>query len=129
VQEHQFDGRSYAPYDPVFAWIDAHAPAGHRIGLTGTTGGTPGLSPVLPLFGPRLRNIVGFVGDRVVHSVETPPRERSFESELRRGRYELLVIGLPYAGETDIWARSLGFPLLARSSRLALYAIPRRART
>ena len=27
VQEHQFDTRRYAPYDPVFAWIDAHAPA------------------------------------------------------------------------------------------------------
>jgi hypothetical protein len=129
LQERQFDGRSYAPYDPVFAWIDAHAPAGYRIGLTGTTGGTPGLSPVLPLFGPRLRNVVGFVGDPVVHSVETPTRKRSFQRELRTGRYELLVIGLPYPGKTDVWARALGFPLLARSSRLALYAIPHHVHT
>jgi hypothetical protein len=129
VQEHQFDSRSYAPYDPVFAWTAVHAPAGYRIGLTGTTGGTPGLSPVLPLFGPRLGNVVGFVGDRVVHSLETPAHESSFLRELRGGRYELLAIGLPYPGETDIWARSLGFRLLARSSRIALYAIPRGVRS
>jgi 4-amino-4-deoxy-L-arabinose transferase-like glycosyltransferase len=126
--EHRFDSHSYASFDPAFAWIDANAPSGHRIGLTGSTGATPGLAPTLPLFGPRLGNRVSYVGDRVVHSVEVPTSERSFQRELRSGRYDLLAIGLPYAGRTDAWARKLRFPLLARSNRLALYQVPATAR-
>ena len=128
LQERQFHRRSYAPFDPVFAWIDAHAPAGHRVGITGATGETPGIAPVLPAFGPRLGNQVTYVGDRVVHSVEVPTRLGSFERDLRRGHDDLLLIGLPYAGKTDAWSRSLGFPLLASSNRLALYEVPPRDR-
>lgn len=124
VQTH-FDRHSYAPYDPVFAWIDTNAPSGHRIGITGATGSTPGLAFVLPAFGPRLGNPVTYVGDVVVHSVEVPTRESSFRRELQDGRYELLMIGLPFAGRTEEWARSMGLPLLARSRRIALYAVPR----
>jgi hypothetical protein len=128
LEQRRVDRHTYARFDPVFAWIDAHAPAGHRIGLTGATGATPGLPPVLPAFGPRLGNRVTYVGDRVVHSVELPARKSSFQTELRRGHYDLLVIGLPYAGATDLWARELGFRELARSDRIALYAIPPGAR-
>src|SRR5205807_4242319 len=120
-----FDRQSYAQYDAVFAWIDSHAPSGHRIGFTGGTGATPGLAPALPAFGPRLGNQVGYVGDVVVHSVEVPARQSSFVAELRQGRYELLMIGLPHAGQTDQWAKSMGFRLLARSNRLALYRVGR----
>jgi hypothetical protein len=124
LQQRQYDKRSYARFDPTFAWIDAHAPSGHRLGLTGATGETPGLAPVLPAFGPRLGNEVSYVGDRVVHSVELPATLASFQRDLRRGNYDLLMIGLPYAGSTDVWSRRLGFRLLARSNRLALYAVP-----
>jgi hypothetical protein len=124
LQERQFDKRSYAPFDPTFAWIDAHAPTGHRVGITGATGETPGLAPVLPAFGPRLGNQVSYVGDRVVHSVDLPATLPSFQRDLRSGHDDLLMIGLPYAGETDVWARRLGFQQLARSNRVALYAVP-----
>jgi hypothetical protein len=126
--ERRFESHSYARFDPVFAWVDAHAPSGHRIGLAGSTGATPGLAPTLPLFGPRLGNEVSYVGDRVVHSVEVPARQSSFRDELRVGRYDLLAVGLPYAGQTDTWARELRFPLLARSTRIALYEVPPSAR-
>ncbi len=127
IDQERIDDQGYGGFDPVFAWIDRHAASGHRVGLTGATGETPGLAPVLPAFGPGLGNSVTYVGRRVVHSVELPRRLTTFVSELRRGRYDLLLIGLPYAGRTDAWARQLGFHQLARSSRLALYAVPRRA--
>ena len=124
IDQHRVDSHGYASSDPVFAYIDRYAPSGHRIGLTGSTGATPGLAPTLPAFGPRLGNVVTYVGPRVVHSVEVPGREIQFLHELQSGRYDLLMIGLPYAGQTDVWARSLGFRQLVRSDRLALYAIP-----
>jgi hypothetical protein len=124
ADQRRVDSHTYAGYDPVFAWIDANAPSGHRVGLTGSTGATPGLAPTLPLFGPRLGNVVIYVGQRVAHSVELPATQTAFVRELRGGRFDLLAIGLPYAGATDRWARGLGFRLLARSNRIALYRVP-----
>jgi hypothetical protein len=126
ADQRTFDRQSYAAYDPVFAWIDAHASSGHRIGVTGGTGEN-GLSAVLPVFGPRLGNRVTYVGDVVRHSVAVPSREPAFRAELRRGRYDLLVIGLKYAGQTDAWARAFGYRLVAHSDRLVLYAAPQRS--
>src|SRR5581483_7139561 len=124
LQQRGFDKQSYASFDPVFAWIEAHAPSGHRIGFTGGTGATPGLAPQLPAFGPRLGNRVTYLGDVVVHSVEVPRQKQDFETKLRASHDDLLMIGLPNAGQTDDWARSLGLPLLARSNRVALYGVP-----
>jgi hypothetical protein len=124
IHQRHFDRQSYASYDPVFAWIDAHAPTGHRIGLTGGSNVDTGLSFVLPAFGPRLGNRVTFVGDVVRHSVELPANKAMFHAELRDGRHDLLMIGLAYAGPTEAWARALGYRLVVRSNRVALYASP-----
>jgi hypothetical protein len=124
LDESQFDKGSYAGADPVFAWIDQHAPQGQRIAYVGSTSNTPGLSPALPLFGPRLGNAVVYIGRPVVHSVELPASRPAFARQLTRGRYGLLAIGLPVAGSTDAWARQLRFRSLARSWRIALYALP-----
>jgi hypothetical protein len=123
LEQRSFDRHPYASYDPTFAWIDAHAPAHRRIGITGVAS-TEGLSPVLPAFGPRLGNQVAYVGDGVRHSVHLPSRESTFDAELRRGRYDLLLIGLQLTGDTDAWARAAGYRLVAQSARLALYAAP-----
>jgi hypothetical protein len=128
VDQTHFDSRSYATYDPTFAWIDAHARSGHRVGVTGVWN-TYGLAPTLPAFGPRLGNVVAYVGDRVRASLHLPASESTFSSELRRGRYDLLLIGLQLTGHTDVWAEQLGYRLLVRSARLALYAAPGRAFT
>ncbi len=122
-----FDQRSYqragyGRYDPVFAWVEQHAPTGARIALTGNA--TSGLGDVLPLFGPRLGNVVVYVGDHVRHSVELPSSERSFALELRRGRFGLLVIGLGDAGSTVAWAERAGYRPVVRSSNLELFAAP-----
>jgi hypothetical protein len=123
LQQHSFDRHGYASYDPTFAWIDAHAPSHRRIGISGVAS-TDGLAPVLPAFGPRLGNVVEYVGDRVRHSIHLPSSERSFDDELRRGRYDLLLIGLQDTAHTDSWARAAGFKLVTSSARLALYAAP-----
>jgi hypothetical protein len=123
LDQNTFDRRSYAGADPTFAWIDAHAPSGHRIGIAGVAD-TVGLSPILPAFGPRLGNTAEYVGDPVRHSIHLPATEAGFDRELRRGRYDLLLIGLQLTDNTDVWARRAGFTLVAESPRLALYAAP-----
>jgi len=123
LDQQKFDRRSYAPYDPAFAWIDAHAPSGQRVGITGVAS-TSGPLPVLPAFGPRLGNEVFFVGDRVRHSLHLPASQSSFDAELRRGHYGLLVVGLQNTDRTEQWAQAEGYRLATRSSRLALYVAP-----
>jgi hypothetical protein len=124
IDQRSFDRHSYASDDPVFAWIDAHAPAGHGVGLTGAVDVQTGLAAALPAFGPRLGNRVTYVGDVVRHSMALPTRKTGFRAELREGRHDLLMIGLSYAGHTEAWARELGYRLIVRSKRIALYAAP-----
>jgi hypothetical protein len=124
IDERQFNHHSYARYDPVLAWITNHAPAHHRIGITGVVSTSAGVYPVLPMFGPRLRNYVAYVGDRVRHSLALPTAEGSFDAELRRGRYDLLLVGLQDTAHTDAWAHAFGYRLVTQSDRLALYAAP-----
>jgi hypothetical protein len=121
IAQTKFDRHTYAAYDPTFAWIVEHASTGHRIGVTGVWS-TAGLPAPLPAFGPRLGNQVAYVGDLVRHSVHLPANQRSFDAELRRGRFELVLIGLQTTGHTDVWARAAGYHLVALSPRLALYA-------
>jgi hypothetical protein len=83
-----------------------------------------GLAAALPAFGPRLGNRVTYVGDVVRHSMALPTRKTGFRAELREGRHDLLMIGLSYAGHTEAWARELGYRLIVRSKRIALYAAP-----
>lgn len=123
LQQRSFDKHSYAPYDPVFAWIVTHAPSGHRIGISGEADLT-GLAPVFPLVGPRLGNRVAYAGDEVGHSIQLARSAASFREDLLRGHYDLLEIGLTVTGHTDEWARALGYRLLVSSNRLALYAAP-----
>jgi hypothetical protein len=125
LDQRRFDVHTYASFDPSFAWIESHAAARHRIGITGIWS-TTGLPPTLPAFGPRLGNYVAYVGDRVRHSLHVPASESSFEAQLRRGRYDLLLIGLQDTAHTDVWARAAGYRLVSHSDRLALYAAPAR---
>jgi hypothetical protein len=123
LQESRFDRHSYARFDPVFAWIVHHAPSGHRIGISGSVT-LDGLVPMLPSMGPRLGNRSAYVGVPVVHSLAAPPDAGAFASLVRRGRYDLLMIGRADTGGTDAWARALGYRLVVQSRRLALYRAP-----
>jgi hypothetical protein len=111
----------------------AFAPDGRerRIGLAGLWD-VNGLSPVLPAFGPRLRNRVEFVGPFRREMLHEHERAGAFVEELRRGRYDLLVMGravLPGTPRRDLeaWARAAGYDEVARTHRLVL--MRRRAAT
>lgn len=121
--QRSFHRYAYASHDPVFAWIYDHAPSGHRVAMSGIAD-QAGLGTVLPMAGPRLGNVVAYVGDRKAASLELPASASSFDAELRRGSYDLLEVGRYDAGHTDLWVRALGWGLVASSKRVALYAAP-----
>ena len=88
-----------------------------------TTDGPP---PVLAMFGPRLGNRVAYVGHFVRHLLRQYGGRRAFVAALRRGRYDLLLIGrgappAPTVRE-ERWARAAGFRQVAAGPRFTLYA-------
>ena len=128
ADEQSFLGRHYDAGEPPIAWVAQRAQAGHhRIGLAGIWS-VSGLSPVFPSFGPRLRNEVVYVGPVVESLLREYRSAGPFQTAVRRGRFDLLLIGrgqpeLPRAPE-ERWARGLGFTLISQSRRLALYRAP-----
>jgi hypothetical protein len=126
--EQRFLQHRYGPLDATIAWVEQHAAAHHRVGLAGIWD-VNGISPVFPMFGPRMDNYVAYIGPLVSNQLVEYTRPGPFESAARRGRYDLLLIGrgqppIPRAVE-EHWAGSMGFVLVAASHRLALYRAPR----
>jgi hypothetical protein len=128
AQRHFYRYR-YAAMDTAVGWVIAHAPQGNRIGIAGdwTSGALP--SPVLPLFGPRFRNQVAYIGRMDVGTLVRYSRESSFLSAVRRGGYDLLLVGSapsPFGpAVAPTWARATGFRQVAASDRFILFASPR----
>jgi hypothetical protein len=91
VQRRFNDGR-YRGFDATLDWAIANAPAGHRIGVSGDANDV-GVSPALPLFGPRFGNEVAYVGPRVRHILRRYTSPARFVAAVRRGRYDLVLIG------------------------------------
>jgi hypothetical protein len=127
AQRHFYRYR-YVGTDTAVAWVITHAPRGNRIGVAGdwTSGALP--SPVLPLFGPRFRNQVAYVGRMDVGTLVRFSRESSFLSAVRRGGYDLLLVGTapsPFGPPVaPTWARATGFRPVASSYRFILFASP-----
>lgn len=127
-QERAYNATRYGGADPVFAWIEAHAPSGHRIGLAGRYPNTipATLPPPLPLHGPRLRNRVVYVGPTIRGLLSEYTSAGPFIAALERGRFELLVIALgdpPRATVSEEgWASDAGFVEVVRSPSLVLLA-------
>lgn len=123
VAQKHFDQRTYAHFDPTFAWILTHAPSRRRIALSGAPNDR-GLAPVLPAFGPRLRNRVTYVGPYVGHTVKIPRNRAEFLAALGADRYELLLVGRMQPRMMGTWARSIGWRPVAQSPRFRLYVAP-----
>ena len=129
----RFDEARFRGVDATFDWIDAHAPRGHRVALAGNWAQSVG--PPFPAFGPRLRNEVAYNGPWVDDMLEYYRAPGPFVDALRRGRYDLLVVGRGFLAapgnpprrdvREERWARAAGFPVLARSDALTLFAVPR----
>ena len=128
VDQRHYNDHRYLGVEPAVDWLSSHAPSGRRIGVTGVWD-DGGLSPVLPAFGPRLGNDVAYVGREDRGFLRRYRDRASFAAALRRGGYDLLIVGLgrppaiPRVPEAR-WARESGFETIARSDRLALLLAP-----
>ncbi len=125
VAQRRFADGRYANTDPVFSWIQARAPQDARIGVAGAWTDR-GISPVLPAFGPRLRNRVDYVGAVREGQLRRLPAGR-WVHEVRGD--DLLLVGRAQAGRDpdERRAQRAGLRTVATSDRLVLFAVPRRA--
>ncbi len=127
VEDRINDGR-YRNIDPAVDVLLDAAPSGRRIGLA-SDWSVGGLAPVWPAFGTRIGNEVEYVG-HFVRGFMTPYGDAaSFQAALRRGRYDLLVVGRgfypPKATPEQRWAIDAGWRTIALSTRLRVLAAPR----
>lgn len=123
LQERYFDGRLLGA-DPTIDYFIAHSTGGARVGLM-ESWSVKQPSPIHAMFGPRLDNRVGYVGD-VVKGINTPFRSRArLASAVERGRYEWLEIGRgttpPQTTQAMRWVTALGYTQVAASQRLVLF--------
>jgi hypothetical protein len=122
--QHRYYQHRLVGEDATVDYFIAHAHDGDRVGITGQWSVDPP-SPVQPMFGPRLRNHVDYVGD-FSGGVNKPHRaEPAFAADVVRGRYDWLIVGrgAPPAASTPemSWATRTGYTMVAATRRLALY--------
>lgn len=119
-----FDDRYRSQSDAVVVRVLDTTPADARIGLT-SRWTTKGIAPVQPLFGPRLRRSVEYVGPYVRHMRREYTDRASFDAALRRGRYDALVVGTgdatPNRPPYEDWLRDGGWREELRTDRLELW--------
>ena len=126
MQDRINDGR-YRNIDPGVDAMLRAAPSGKRVALAADWT-VAGLSPIWPAFGTRIDNEVEFMG-RFVEGFLTPwDDERSFQDALRRGRYDVLVVGRgfypPEPTPEQEWAMSAGWRTIALTTRLRVLVPP-----
>jgi hypothetical protein len=119
----------YGHFDRGLDALVRTVPGGGRVGLEFATYWSLGdLSPIWPAFGTRIDNDVEFVGE-FVDGFLTPYRdEASFRAALRRGRYDVLVIGRSDIARQNTpaqqWAIDAGWRTIALTQRLRVLVPP-----
>ena len=130
VEQRINDGR-YLGVDPAVDTLLRVAPSGRSIGLAADWS-VGGLSPIWPAFGTRIGNEVEFVGHFVDGFLTPYATRRDFQAALRRGRYDVLVVGRgffpPQATREQRWAIDAGWRTIALSRRLRVLVRPPAAR-
>ena len=126
MQDRINDGR-YRNIDPGVDAMLRAAPGGQRVALAADWT-VAGLSPIWPAFGTTIDNEVEFMG-RFVDGFLTPwGDERSFQAALRRGRYDVLVVGRgfypPEATPEQRWAIDAGWRTISLTARLRVLVPP-----
>jgi hypothetical protein len=127
AHERRFEHRRYAGSEGVGRWIGTHAPSGHRVGVVGEG------FVVHPLFGPRLRNHVEYVGPVRQGLLRVYAHRGELERALRRGRYDfVLVVDVKHIGPIEPaladrqkrWLRGMGYRLVAAGRQDTAYHTP-----
>jgi hypothetical protein len=131
VRQRELNEDRYLGRDPSVDWILRNA--SHRsVALAGVPS-LAGIPPVWPVFGPRIDNDVEFLGRFEQGQLREYDSRRAWANALRRGRFDLLLVGEGGYGPCELpgkhsddnaWARSEGFERLAASGRLTLYRLP-----
>jgi hypothetical protein len=126
MQDRINDGR-YRNIDPGVDAMLSAAPSGKRVALAADWT-VAGLSPIWPAFGTRIDNEVEFMG-RFVDGFLTPwGDEASFQAALRRGRFDVLVVGRgfypPEATPEQDWALDAGWRTIALTARMRVLVPP-----
>jgi hypothetical protein len=124
VQRRFMDHR-YVRVDPVLDAIRTGAPSGHRIGLAGAVKS----QQVLPAFGPRLRNHVGYAGEVRRGMLRRASSAAAFGAAIRAGDYDLLVVGrgrdlFGRPAVEEAWASRAGWVAAVRSPHFTLFRRP-----
>ncbi len=129
VEQRRFNRHRYVAMDPNLDWLARHAPAGHRVAVSGTwtVSGSPE-APVWPLFGPRIGNYVAYVGPLVGGTLHRYASAQAFDAALTRGGFDLLLVGRGVPPEASVpevaWAQQAGFQQVAASPRFVLLRDP-----
>jgi hypothetical protein len=122
----RYNHARYAGQDPTVDHILRRVPEGRRVGLAGTWDN--GIPPVLPAFGPRLRNHVVYLGFDDDDYLRRYTERGAFVRSLRDGGYDYLFVGHGIPRRSSLreerWAESAGFEEVARSDRLTLLRAP-----
>lgn len=127
--ERRWADRPYGSFDAAIAWLERAAPSGHRVGVAGDWS-LDGIVPILPAFGPRLGNSVGYVGPIVQGTLRRFTTRATFVAALNRGGYDVLIVGRgnppgPNGAQPYVrWARAAGFRARAASPRLLVMQRP-----
>ena len=124
IDQRHLNDRRYRGADAALDWILDHAPSGHRIGVTGVWNPLL-LSPTLPAFGPRFGNYVAYVGPVERGMLQFYERRGPFLAAVRRGRYDLVLVGRGVAPsrrppKQELWLRSAGFVGVVQGGRFTL---------
>ena len=126
--ERRVNDNRYAALDPGIDVVLRAAPTGKRIGLAGVWS-LGELSPVWPSFGARIGNEVQYVGRMPPNGfLQRYPDEASFQAALRRGRFDLLVVGRGIAPDPQTpeqrWALDAGWRTIGLTDRFRVLAPP-----
>jgi hypothetical protein len=126
MQDRINDGR-YRNIDPGVDAMLSAAPSGKRIALA-SDWSVGGLSPIWPAFGTRIDNDVEFVGHFVRGFLTPYGTEAGFQAALRRGRYDVLVVGRgfypPQNTREQRWAIDAGWRTISLTTRLRVLVPP-----
>ena len=127
----RFNERRYRGVDATFDWVLRNAPEDERIALAGNW--SNGVAPPFPMFGPQFENEVDYLGPWEDEMLRTYRSPRAFRSALRRGRYDLLVVGRGFTAapgsppgrpvREERWARAAGLQEVAQSDTLTLFRV------
>ena len=113
LQERRFNGHRYTDWEETARYVTLHAPSGHRIGVAGEG------FIVYPMFGPRLRNDVEYVGHRIKGMLRSYRRPGPFKAAVARGHYDLVLLQGADFIERGItkqharWLRQMGYRVVA----------------